>query len=119
MDDKTQFGSADYRPWQALPDELATVLRQDVPTLCGEMIRGMGGAIPVYARPLEGEFGRNVRRGIDQGFETFLDLIAGENDGEIDPEPYRQLGRNEFRSGRSLDALQALYRLGGRIAWHH
>ncbi len=78
----------------------------------------MGEAIPAYSRPLEGEFGRNVRIGIDHGFEGFFDLISGANDDEIDPVPHRRLGAIEFRSGRSLDALQALYRLAGRVAWH-
>ncbi len=88
-----------------------------MPTIYGEVIEVMGAAIPAYERPLEGEFGRNVRRGIDHGFEVFLDLIAGT--GEIEPEPYRRLGRIEFRAGRSLDALQAMYRLAGRVAWRH
>jgi hypothetical protein len=115
--DKTRYGSTEDRPWEALPAELADVLRRDMPTIYGEVIEVMGAAIPAYERPLEGEFGRNVRRGIDHGFEVFLDLIAGT--GEIEPEPYRRLGRIEFRAGRSLDALQAMYRLAGRVAWHH
>lgn len=119
INDKARYGSADDRPWEALPPELAAVLRRDMPVIFNEVIETMGAAIPAYARPLEGEFGRNVRRGIDHGFEVFFDLIAGKGNGEIDPEPYRRLGRIEFRSGRSLDALQAMYRLGGRVAWHH
>jgi hypothetical protein len=115
--DKAHYGSVEDRPWEDLPPELADVLRRDIPAIYGEMIEAMGSVIPAYERPLEGEFGRNVRRGIDHGFDVFFDLIA--HHGEIDPDPFRKLGRIEFRAGRSLDALQAMYRLGGRVAWHN
>src|SRR5204862_3532949 len=32
-------------------------------------------------------------------------------------EVYRALGRGEMREGRSLDSLQAAYRVGARVAW--
>src|SRR5438093_638199 len=32
-------------------------------------------------------------------------------------EVYRGLGRGEFREGRTLDSLQAAYRVGARVAW--
>ncbi|GAA1997690.1 helix-turn-helix domain-containing protein [Catenulispora subtropica] len=49
---------------------------------------------------------------------------VGAAGGPVDPATatdrirvYRRLGRGEFSEGRSLDALQAAYRLGARIAW--
>jgi hypothetical protein len=38
---------------------------------------------------------------------------SGAESGRI----YRALGRGEYRAGRSLDALQAAYRVGARVAW--
>jgi hypothetical protein len=32
---------------------------------------------------------------------------------------YVGLGRQEYRAGRTLDALQAAYRIGARVAWRH
>ncbi|MFD7291647.1 helix-turn-helix domain-containing protein [Streptomyces sp. NPDC059897] len=49
----------------------------------------------------------------------FADRV-GNGGGELDARRlpiYRALGRGELAEGRSLDALQAAYRLGGRVAW--
>ncbi|MFI5663503.1 helix-turn-helix domain-containing protein [Streptomyces sp. NPDC051684] len=49
----------------------------------------------------------------------FVDRV-GNGGGELDARRlpiYRALGRGELAEGRSLDALQAAYRLGGRVAW--
>jgi sugar diacid utilization regulator len=67
---------------------------------------------------MEGEFGQMVRLGVEVAFNRFVDLLA-------DPDPdatesrrtYVDLGRGEFHSGRSLDALLAAYRVGARLAW--
>ena len=43
-------------------------------------------------------------------------FIGDEHDASTD-EVYRRLGAGEYRSGRSLDALQSAYRVGARVAW--
>jgi hypothetical protein len=71
--------------------------------------------VPEYARPLRGEFGRGIRVGVEQALRRF---IAAEEDAEeTSARLYRDLGRGEHRAGRSLDALQAAYRVGARVAW--
>jgi DNA-binding CsgD family transcriptional regulator len=40
-------------------------------------------------------------------------LVSPEHGIEV----YRGLGRGEYREGRNLDALQAAYRIGARVAW--
>ena len=74
--------------------------------------------MPAYARPLEGSFGRGIRAGVGWALERFVDLIA-EPDSETERgrEMYVDLGRGEWRAGRSLDALLAAYRLGARVSW--
>ena len=48
----------------------------------------------------------------------FVDAVRRPRDAAAGrPEVYRALGRGELREGRSLDALQAAYRLGARLAW--
>ena len=74
--------------------------------------------MPEYARPLEGRFGRGIRRGVGEALAQFVALIrdpdAGRDSGR---EVYLALGRGEQRAGRTLDSLQAAYRIGARVAW--
>jgi hypothetical protein len=109
---------ATSRPYAAVPPEAAGVLRPVLPGLADEMIAAIAREVPGYARAMEGEFGQVVRLGVEVALNRFVDLLA-------DPEPdaaesrrtYVDLGRGEFHSGRSLDALLAAYRVGARLAW--
>jgi hypothetical protein len=105
------------RPWDALPPEVAMILRPELPALAEEMIEAIR-EIPEYSRPLEGQFGVALRAGVEEALAQFLRLIEepGLERGEW-AGVYRALGRAEMREGRSLDSLQAAYRLGARIAW--
>src|SRR5918996_303609 len=106
------------RPYEAVPPEAAEVLRPVLPGLADETIAAIAREVPDYARAMEGAFGQVVRLGVEVAFNRFIDLLA-------DPEPdaaesrrtYVDLGRGEFHSGRSLDALLAAYRVGARLAW--
>src|SRR5215212_4367177 len=101
------------RPYKAVPPAAAAVLRPALPSLADEMIVAIAREVPAYARAMEGEFGQAVRVGVEIALNRFLDLLA-------DPDPdaararrtYVELGRGEFRAGRSLDALLAAYRVG-------
>ena len=101
-----------------LPPSLAGALRPVLPELAGAIIEAIGREVPAYARPLEGPFGDALRRGVRTALARFVDGI--EHPGDEDPEAralYVQLGRGEFRGGRSLDALLSAYRIGARLAW--
>ena len=106
------------RPWRALPPELVATLGSELDVLGDETIAAIGAEIAEYARPLEGRFGRNLRRGVQESLRRFVALV-GDATAPAGPLPpiYRQLGAGEWRDGRSLDALQAAYRLGARVAW--
>jgi PucR-like helix-turn-helix protein len=107
------------RPWEELPPEVAAVLRPELPALSEAIIAAIAESIPEYKRPIEGSFGRGVRVGVEEALERFVRLIE-DPAHHIEPTPvYRALGRGEMRAGRSLDALQAAYRLGARVAWRH
>lgn len=106
------------RPWERLDRGLAADLEPALPALADEVIAEIGKAVPEYRRPLEGTFGRGLRIGVRRSLKQFVDLIG--RPGEVSAasrEIYKELGRGELRSGRSLDALQAAYRLGTRISW--
>ncbi|HET9152545.1 MAG TPA: hypothetical protein VFN85_00345, partial [Solirubrobacterales bacterium] len=108
----------DTEPWRDLPAEVADLIEPELPAVTAEIIATIAREVPEYARPLEGRFGRGIRTGVDEALLQFVALIrdpdAGRHRGR---EVYVALGRGEQRVGRTLDALQAAYRVGARVAW--
>jgi hypothetical protein len=110
--------AATERTFTTIPPEAAAVLRPVLPGLADEAIAAIAVEVPGYARAMEGEFGRAVRRGVEVAFNRFVDLVLGERaDSGRARATYVDLGRGEFHAGRSLDALLAAYRVGARLAW--
>jgi PucR C-terminal helix-turn-helix domain len=100
------------------PPELADVIRPELPSLTEEIITEVRRAIPEYARPMNGPYGRVLRMGVGQALATFVELItdpAASHDHR--DEVCRKLGEYEATEGRSLDSLQAAYRIGAHVAW--
>jgi lambda repressor-like predicted transcriptional regulator len=105
-------------PWEALPPEVADVLRPDLPALADEIVAELSRGVPDYARPLEGPFGKALRTGVEEALGRFTSFVENPGtDPDAGREVYVNLGRGEMRAGRSLDALLAAYRLGARVAW--
>ena len=106
------------RSWEALPPEVAQVMRPQLPALAEDIIDAISEGVPDYARPMEGSFGVAVRLGVEEALGQFVQMIEHPETGrEIGRDVYVNLGRTEMRAGRSLDALLAAYRLGARVAW--
>ena len=60
-----------------------------------------------------------MRMGVEQALTSFVDLVADAAMSLADRnEVARMLGRHEAEEGRSLDSLQAAYRVGAQVAWH-
>lgn len=105
-------------PWRALPPSLAALIEPELPALRDEIFAVIAAEVPEYARPLEGAFGRGLQLGVDEALRQFARLVADPDGGRAQSsEVYRGLGRGEMREGRSLDSLQAAYRVGARVAW--
>ncbi|HEY2521882.1 MAG TPA: helix-turn-helix domain-containing protein [Streptosporangiaceae bacterium] len=108
---------AEDRPG-TLPPGLAAIFRPHLPSLAGEIILAIRDKIPEFARPIDGPYGQIMRTGVEQALTSFVDRIA-------DPgvplahrdEVARMLGRHQAEEGRSLDSLQAAYRVGSQVAW--
>jgi hypothetical protein len=110
--------SLDPEPWRGLPPRVADLIEAEIEETTGEILETIAREVPEYARPLEGSFGRGLRLGVAEALNQFVAVIrdpdAGRGTGR---EVYLQLGRGEQRQGRTLDSLQAAFRVGARVAW--
>ncbi len=108
-------------PMGQFPAGLPESLAVEVDSLGEEIIAAIAREVPAYARPLEGRFGRGVRRGVAEALHRFLTVVeAGPHcapDLAASREVYVRLGRGEVHSGRSLDNLLSAYRVGARVSW--
>ena len=103
-----------------LPSELADALEPELPALSSEIVRAIGQEVPEYVRPFEGAFGLAVRTGVNEALHRFFSVIRDPHAADEERRRlYVGLGRQEYRAGRTLDALQAAYRVGARVAWRH
>jgi hypothetical protein len=108
----------EIEPWRGLPAEVADLIEPELDPIGAETIAAIAHEVPEYARPLEGSFGRGVRTGVEQALSRFVALVRDPEGGRgVGREVYLELGRGELRQGRTLDSLQAAYRVGARVAW--
>ena len=108
----------DDDPWRGLPTRVADLIEGQIEPISGEILDSIAREVPEYARPLEGRFGRGIRRGVGEALAQFVALIRDPDSGrDSGREVYLALGRGEQRAGRTLDSLQAAYRIGARVAW--
>ncbi|HEX4752363.1 MAG TPA: helix-turn-helix domain-containing protein [Solirubrobacterales bacterium] len=108
----------DDEPWRDLPARVADLIEGEIDPISNEILESIAQEVPEYARPLEGRFGRGIRRGVEQALAQFVALIRDPDSGrDSGREVYLALGRGEQRAGRTLDSLQAAYRIGARVAW--
>jgi hypothetical protein len=108
----------DLEPWRALRPQVADLIEPQLPAITEEILETIARQVPEYERPLEGRFGKGIRTGVNEALLQFVALIRDPDAGR-DPgrEVYVALGRGEQRVGRTLDSLQAAYRIGARVAW--
>jgi hypothetical protein len=107
-------------PWSALPREISKLLADSLPELVEEIVTRIPQEVPEYARPLEGEFGAAVRRGVEIALGRLFVDLPGRDEPALMPTTravYRQIGVGEARTGRSLEALLSAYRLGARVTF--
>lgn len=127
--------------WSPFPTRFAAAVRNERASLAAEIINEIRQHVPEFSRPLSGQFGAGIQQGVETALEQFADLLEGPNGraghaghsgagagagagarapagtGDERLAVHRALGRGEFAEGRSLDALQAAYRHGARVAW--
>ncbi len=98
--------------------ELAALMRPALPALVDWIVQEVWRVVPVFARPGDGSYGRVTRHGVECAVALFVDLV----EDPLAPrdrlyETCHRLGAGEAREGRTLDDLQAAYRVGTRAGW--
>lgn len=79
--------------------------------------------VPAYRGAFSGDLGERIREAVQFALVGFLDLTRAGSDADpsvpVAPRTAAayELGKGEARSGRSMDALLAAYRVGARVAW--
>lgn len=112
------------RPWStaapvtSILQRCAANLRADIDELTEETMLSIEGSIAEYARPADEAYRRSLRTGVEQALHGFLSILEGRDDTAW-RDAYLARGACEMREGRSLGALQAAVRVGGRIGLRH
>ncbi|MCZ2826341.1 MULTISPECIES: PucR family transcriptional regulator [unclassified Modestobacter] len=107
------------------PPPVVTAMRAQLPAVAEQTVASIVVEVPSYAGAFSGEMGRAISNAVQLALGGFLELAttAGGADASrpIGPalEGAYSLGRGEARSGRSMDALLAAYRVGARVSWRH
>ena len=108
---------------QSFPEAVADAMRAELPRVAERAVEAIIVAVPGYADAFQGPMGRKISNAVELTLRGFLQLAAaggtadaGTPGGPVVEAAYA-LGRGEARSGRSMDALLAAYRVGARVSW--
>ncbi|MEN2419016.1 helix-turn-helix domain-containing protein [Streptomyces rimosus] len=108
--------------WRDVPPaqvrEFAARALDEVPALAQRILAEIRREYPQLPLALD-EYGEpRALTGIRQSLEYFVQhMSAGLDLPHVHPRIFQEFGRGAGIQGRSLDALQAIYRLGVRLAW--
>ncbi|NBH10298.1 PucR family transcriptional regulator, partial [Amycolatopsis sp. SID8362] len=106
--------------WCSLPTELARRFRPHADPLARRILEEVQRAVPEYAKPLEGEFGKVIVLAIEQAVLSCIDSIEDLPSTQDDwASLFVEVGRRVHHDGGSVNSLQAAYRAGGRAAWRY
>ncbi|QGN49149.1 PucR family transcriptional regulator [Micromonospora sp. WMMD558] len=107
----------------ALDEGVARGLRDRLPLLAERTVTAITAEVPSYSGTLTGQMRDKIETAVQIALGNFLQLL--ERSHATDPstplvpalEAAYALGSGEARSGRSMDALLAAYRVGARVSW--
>jgi hypothetical protein len=104
-------------------EQVLRALRDRLPDVATHTVEAVTAEVPGYAGALSGSMGANIEAAVQMALAGFLKLAGGARGADpstpLGPtiDGAYALGRGEARSGRSMDALLAAYRVGARVAW--
>ena len=106
-----------------IDDDVVQALREQLAEVATHTVAAVVDEVPGYRGALRGSMGDNIEAAVQMALAGFLKLAsrsrASDPSTPLGPtlEGAYALGRGEARSGRSMDALLAAYRVGARVAW--
>ncbi|MFE0175514.1 helix-turn-helix domain-containing protein [Streptomyces sp. NPDC059002] len=108
--------------WRDVPPvqvrQFAALAMEEVPALAQDILREIRAEYPGLPVVLDDSGEPMALIGIRRALEGFVKEIASqEGRPRYHLEVFQEFGRGEGLHGRSLDSLQAIYRLGVRLAW--
>ncbi len=93
-------------------------MRPELSDLAREIIGEIRSRIPEYARPVDGPYGHAMQVAVQRALASFFDCVADPTAPRDQRDHLcRRLGQYEAQEGRSLDSLQAAYRIGVHVSW--
>ena len=106
-----------------LPAPTVAEIRTQLPAVADDVVAAIIAEVPSYEDAFSGPMGATISNAVQLALGGFLSLASGRRG--TDPrtptapavEGAYQLGRGEARSGRTIDALLAAYRIGARVSW--
>ncbi|HEY0645064.1 MAG TPA: helix-turn-helix domain-containing protein [Nocardioides sp.] len=103
-----------------LDPQVADALRSQLVDVADRVVLTIIEEVPSYAGAFSGRMGEVIRNAVQLALGGFLTL-ATRQDPKAPKAPAiegaYQLGRGEARSGRTVEALLAAYRVGARVSW--
>jgi hypothetical protein len=103
-----------------LDPQVAAALRSHLAEVADSAVLTIIDEVPSYAGAWSGRMGEVIRNAVQLALGGFLTL-ATRQDADAPKAPAiegaYQLGRGEARSGRTVEALLAAYRIGARASW--
>ena len=114
---------SDVKAFRLAPEVVAP-LQERLPHVATQTIDAITAEVPAYAEAFAGDLGPKIEHAVRAALGAFLGLVARAHGPDLQSplapaiEAAYALGRGEARSGRSLDALLAAYRVGARVSWH-
>ncbi|GHE69887.1 hypothetical protein GCM10018785_42990 [Streptomyces longispororuber] len=107
--------------WRDVPPlqvrRFAALALEEVPVLAQDILREIRAEYPGLPVVLDESGEPMALVGIRRALEGFVQQLATADRPRYHPEVFQEFGRGEGLEGRSLDSLQAIYRLGVRLAW--
>ena len=106
-----------------LDPRVAELMRESLPHIADAAVNAIIAEVPSYADPFRGHMGANIRNAVQLALGGFISLAIRSTgaDARRPTAPVLEaayaLGRGEARSGRSMEALLAAYRVGSRESW--
>ncbi|MEI5100418.1 helix-turn-helix domain-containing protein [Streptomyces sp. PmtG] len=107
--------------WRDVPPlqvrRFAALALEEVPALAQDILREIRAEYPGLPVVLDDSGEPMALIGIRRALEGFVQQLATTGRPRYHPEVFQEFGRGEGIEGRSLDSLQAIYRLGVKLAW--